>query len=580
MDRKQRRNLLFLLPVLAVAAILLGGFLAIRVLLESNDRLAESQDTQLLKVAQSVDNDIYGHFVWYCSDLGYIAQREDLAAAEEMWLATGWSWPLMEYLKENRSSWAGGVETVLVLREGEIALSANGEEDYRPVAALGEIGGAKIALFEDGEGAPYVTMVRARGELSYAVLMDARRMFATTERQSAAGPNDRILLVDASRRYFFHRSADGIRVEKVEDMSAEERADAGLNEMMKAGTSGETTAVSYPTGGDRESYTARLMVLSAAENANGCFTVGVQNNFDETTRPLRSAAVRMALCGGLIMAGVALLLVFIVRVSQRSRWADAELELLQEKAAAMEALNAQTQELAHHQRLETIGTMTSSIAHEFNNLLTPIMGYSILILENLPPEDAESYDNAMEIYTASRKAKEIISRLSELSRKSSDGEVRNVEPDLVARRVLEVAEPARPEGVTVETALGCEGQFIRCNETQLLQLLLNLVLNAFQALEAAGGTVRVSTAPYAGNIRLRVADNGPGIPAEAKEKIFDPFFTTKGSGKGTGLGLAIVRQVAETYGGSIHLESAVGQGTAFTVIFPAAAEEEPESSEP
>ena len=74
-------------------------------------------------------------------------------------------------------------------------------------------------------------------------------------------------------------------------------------------------------------------------------------------------------------------------------------------------------ELAHHQRLETIGTLTSSISHEFNNLLTPIMGYSLLTLENLPDEENELYDYVLEIYNASQKAKTIISRLSDLSRK-------------------------------------------------------------------------------------------------------------------------------------------------------------------
>ena len=84
----------------------------------------------------------------------------------------------------------------------------------------------------------------------------------------------------------------------------------------------------------------------------------------------------------------------------------------------MEALNRKNQELAHHDRLQTIGTLTSSIAHEFNNLLTPIMGYSILVLEQLPSDAEELYDNVLEIYNSSRKAKEIIARLSDLSRKT------------------------------------------------------------------------------------------------------------------------------------------------------------------
>ena len=122
----------------------------------------------------------------------------------------------------------------------------------------------------------------------------------------------------------------------------------------------------------------------------------------------------------------------------------------------------------------------------------------------------------------------------------------------------------------METGLSGQDAPILGDETQLFQLTFNLVLNSFEALSAQGGTVRVSTGAAAGQVTLRVADNGPGIPDEVKEKIFDPFFTTKGSGKGIGLGLAIVQQIVEAHGGAVTLESAAGQGTAFTISFPAA----------
>lgn len=134
--------------------------------------------------------------------------------------------------------------------------------------------------------------------------------------------------------------------------------------------------------------------------------------------------------------------------------------------------------------------------------------------------------------------------------------------------------PARPKGVCVETGFATQNRPILGDETQLFQMTLNLVLNAFEVLADQGGAVRVSTGTDGEHAILRVADNGPGIPDQVKEKIFDPFFTTKGSGKGIGLGLAIVQQIVEAHGGTITLESAVGQGTAFTVSFPAAPPEE------
>ena len=115
------------------------------------------------------------------------------------------------------------------------------------------------------------------------------------------------------------------------------------------------------------------------------------------SRPIRRSALLLTTGGGLVIAGVLLLAgLNLRRAAQRAR--PAELALLQEKNAAMEALNRKNQELAHHDRLQTIGTLTSSIAHEFNNLLTPIMGYSILVLEQLPSDAEELYDNVLEIY--------------------------------------------------------------------------------------------------------------------------------------------------------------------------------------
>ena len=105
--------------------------------------------------------------------------------------------------------------------------------------------------------------------------------------------------------------------------------------------------------------------------------------------------------------------------------------------------------------METIGTLTSSIAHEFNNLLTPIMGYSLLALEKLPPEEESLYDDILEIYNASRKAKHIISRLSDLSRKNTSSTFRIACPDELVHKTLDVTNPARPKKVEAVLDLNC-----------------------------------------------------------------------------------------------------------------------------
>ena len=285
---------------------------------------------------------------------------------------------------------------------------------------------------------------------------------------------------------------------------------------------------------------------------------------------------RMTVWGTVAVAGVLLLAVLAFRCRCMGEASRQEVQRLREQAAAMEQKLDQNQDLAHRQRLESLGALTSSISHEFNNLLTPIMGYSLMILEKLPPEDESIYDDVLEIYNASRKAKTIVSRLSDLSRKNSTLTFQYLAPGELIQRTLDVARPALPQNVTLQTRTDCRNLWIYGNETQLLQLLLNLVLNAFQAAERTDGTVSISAGEEGEQVVFRVSDTGEGIPPELVDKIFEPFFTTKEAGKGTGLGLAIAREVAEQNGGTVTVTSAPGAGAVFTAAFPKAGGEESE----
>ena len=268
-----------------------------------------------------------------------------------------------------------------------------------------------------------------------------------------------------------------------------------------------------------------------------------------------------------ILLGLIFLLFYAGILYMENRRASRELQQLNQRQQRLEEINRQTQQLAHHQRLETIGMLTSSISHEFNNLLTPIMSYSLMTLEKLPPSEEELADNLIEIFNASEKAKEIISRLSDLSRKNSPNTFRTASLDGLIQKALTVATPAKPREVEVKLNLNCWDQRIRANEIQIMQMLLNLILNAFHAMEDTG-TLEISTTYDDHFLTLQVADTGCGIPAELHGKIFEPFFTTKDSGKGTGLGLAIVAQVVEDHAGTIRVSSLPGSGTTFTVNIP------------
>ena len=282
----------------------------------------------------------------------------------------------------------------------------------------------------------------------------------------------------------------------------------------------------------------------------------------------RETAVSSMLSGSLVVLGVGILMILALHMLHRTTRIQKEAEALRKKNQAMEELNRQIQRLAHHQRLEIIGTLTSSIAHEFNNLLTPIMGNSMMALERLPSDEDALYDELLEIYTASCRAKEIISRLSDLSRKNTETSFRQVAPDELVRKMVRTAEPARADNVQVNMNLNCWDQRLTANEIQLSQMILNLILNGFHAMEPNGGILTLTTSFDEHNIQIQVADTGCGIAKEIQPKIFEPFFTTKETGKGTGLGLAIVAQVVEDHQGKIQVESTEGNGTTFSVSLP------------
>lgn len=296
--------------------------------------------------------------------------------------------------------------------------------------------------------------------------------------------------------------------------------------------------------------------------------IKLYGHHEHLSEAFRDTALTSMIAGSLVVLGIGILLILPLSMFHRAGRIQREAEAMRKKNLVMEELNRQTQKLAHHQRLEIIGTLTASIAHEFNNLLTPIMGNSMMALEKLPSDEEDLYDELLEIYSASCKAKEIISRLSDLSRKNPENCFRQVAPDELIRKMIRTAEPARAENVQINMNLNCWDQRLTANEIQLSQMILNLILNGFHAMEPKGGILTLTTNFDETHIHIQISDTGCGIPRDIRTRIFEPFFTTKETGKGTGLGLAIVAQVVEDHRGKIRVESKEGSGTTFAVSLP------------
>lgn len=231
------------------------------------------------------------------------------------------------------------------------------------------------------------------------------------------------------------------------------------------------------------------------------------------------------------------------------------------------------QQLLQAQKLSTIGSLASSMTHEFNNILTTIINYAKLGLRH---KDNATREKALDkILAAGQRASRITTGMLSYSRRGSD---RREPTDLVVltREVLVLVEKdLQIHRVRLQTGFDPQPVVADVNASQLQQVLLNLIVNARQAMEGGGQlTVSVRKGAEGTTGEISVRDTGHGIPAETLRKVFDPYFTTKtadaqGQG-GTGLGLSLAREVIEGHHGRIRVESTVGQGTTFILKLPLA----------
>ena len=239
--------------------------------------------------------------------------------------------------------------------------------------------------------------------------------------------------------------------------------------------------------------------------------------------------------------------------------------------------------LMQSEKIESVGRLAGGIAHDFNNLLTAILGYAELLISHRADADPDRAD-LQEIQKAGQRAAALTQQLLAFSRKQVLMP-KNVDLNQTVAGLKNMLARLIREDITLTCELARQTATVKVDPTQIEQAILNLVLNARDALPS-GGHIRLEVACVRRSqvdvppdmqsmasdyVRLRVVDNGVGISPEARAHLFEPFFTTKDIGKGTGLGLASVYGIVRQSNGIIAVESQPGIGTTFTIHFPAVA---------
>ncbi|MFH1154200.1 MAG: PAS domain S-box protein [Pseudomonadota bacterium] len=236
--------------------------------------------------------------------------------------------------------------------------------------------------------------------------------------------------------------------------------------------------------------------------------------------------------------------------------------------------------LQEAQKMESIGNLAGGIAHDFNNLLSPIIGISELLLEDLPPGSPQ-FEDVQEIFNAGKRGGELVKQILTFSRQGEHKKI-PVRVQQIVKEVLKLSKSTIPAEIEIRDCLQPDCGLVMADPTQLHQIAMNLITNAYHAIQRNDGKIDIKVKEITldvdnlvGKLQkpgkyalLSVSDNGIGIPSAHFEKIFEPYFTTKANGKGTGLGLSVVYGIVKEHHGEITVYSEVGKGTTFNVYLP------------
>ncbi|MCB1196228.1 response regulator [bacterium] len=248
------------------------------------------------------------------------------------------------------------------------------------------------------------------------------------------------------------------------------------------------------------------------------------------------------------------------RVKERTR------ELEQSNARLVETRD----QLIHSEKMAAVGTLAGGVAHEFNNLLCMMQGYSELALQK---GDIASYEKALNVVlSSSGRAKEIAQNLLSFSRRK-ESKLQNIDIRVAMDETLSLIQhDIEKDNITIERHYSKVPEIV-CDVALMQQVFLNLIINARHAMHSMGGKLTIHIAKIKQCIVIKISDTGCGIPKELQKKVFEPFFTTKGvwgdeQVPGTGLGLSVSLGVVESHGGTMELQSEQGKGTTFIISLP------------
>jgi signal transduction histidine kinase len=582
MEIKKYRAILMSLAM----AIVLGVFscLVFSIWKEYKDAIIDNQKKQMLLTTQSMGDNLKAFIEGYQADINSLCAME-----EENYKKTGEkTWNVLEEYVNYHTRYV--YDAILEDKNGTLLKSLHGfavKETYS-VTGIDDNMSFRQCKLENGEMYLVVKKNLDDGN-SVSIVINTKSYNDTLVSNIRLGTNGYVLLKDSKGTILVHpqRSQWGINVITGRQIMFPNVDLTSLEQMIERQNRGETGVAEYYSYWWEDPGVPEVKKISAfcpVFIGDGFLVMSAVIDYNDIYVPVAAGFFKLGLVSVGIVAVVLGMVFYIGALWLQKRKDREEIDYLIELNNILEEMHQSEETIAHQQRLQIMGTMTGGIAHEFNNLLTPIMGYAELLMLEL--EDAsDSYDNAMEIYDASAKAKEIIQQISSLSRKNMETAYKSVNAGKVLHRAAKMVTSVCPSNVKVEEEIYLEEECFLGNETQMNQVILNICVNAIHAIGHKEGKIVIKACrvmPYEleqykqssvsgewdSYIRIDVSDNGEGMSEEVLKQIFDPFFTTKKNGSGTGLGLSLVEQIIHSHKGHIFAESRMEIGSVFHIFLP------------
>jgi PAS domain S-box-containing protein len=241
-------------------------------------------------------------------------------------------------------------------------------------------------------------------------------------------------------------------------------------------------------------------------------------------------------------------------------------------------------QMLHAQKMDAIGTLAGGMAHDFNNVLCAILGYTELALMD-PQIKGQTRDNLQMVLKSADRARDLIKRILTVSR-STEAQRHPLKLGVILREGVKMLNATLPSSIAIKADIRTDQDVVVADATEMHQVIMNLGTNAGHAMKLKGGRLEyeldvldlepgpaaASSMPTGSYVHLLVRDTGRGMSPEVIERIFEPFFTTKPPGRGTGLGLTLVQKIVSRHGGYVKVSSQEGQGTTFHVYLPKSSE--------